>query len=174
MRAFHWVWLLGIIFLAQCAPPPLTPTPRATLTPVSTELAAQFALDALHADAAVGRLLGAPTLLRGQVMPLADAYVLANGKPLDEKSPLAYRADRLVWLVVTRGDWLLHIPGGHGDPRQRTPSVLAKDIHVADLWYVIIFDAATGQVYDRGGVAETQRTLLSHLPALRASPSPTP
>jgi hypothetical protein len=134
--------------------------------PVAPELAVQFALDALHTDSAHGRLIGTPTMLRGQIMPLADAYALVNGKQLDQDSPLAYRRDTLVWLVVTRGEWLLHIPGAHGAPQHRTPTIMGKDITVPDLWNAILFDAVTGLVYDQGGIVESQRAQLETLPPL--------
>ena len=169
------LFLAGAFVLTQCTTTPATTTPRTTPTPVSSALAAQLALDELHSENAVGRLLGAPTMVRGRVMSFDDAYALVNGKPMANDAPFAYRRNRSVWLVVTRGTWLLHIPGGHGDPRHRTPTVLAKDLTVFDLWYAIMFDAATGQVYDRGGVNESYRTQLSALPELPdTSPTPHP
>ena len=160
------LFLAGAFILTQCTTVPATSTPRPTPTPLSPALAAQFALDELHGENAVGRLLGAPTMLRGRVMSFDDAYMLVNGKPMSDDAPFAYRRTRAVWLVVTRGTWLLHIPGGHGDPLKRTPTILAKDVTVFDLWYAIMFDAATGQVYDRGGVNELYRTQQSALPEL--------
>ncbi len=168
MRAKKLFFSLLILALTQCAQTPASPTPRPTRAPVSPELAVQYALDALHTDSATGYLIGEPTELRGQTMSLADAFARVNGKPLDEKSPLALRRDKLVWLVVTRGDWVLHIPGGHGDPRQRTPTVLSKDVTVHDLWNAIYFDAVTGQVYEQGGIVETQRAQMEKLPLLAA------
>jgi hypothetical protein len=99
-------------------------------------------------------------------MSLDDAYALVNNKPLGAKDPNSHRADRLVWLVVTRGAWLLHIPGGHGDPLNRTPMVMPKDIMVPDLWNAILFDAATGQVYEQGGIIESQLPAVQKLPDL--------
>lgn len=99
-------------------------------------------------------------------MSLAEAYSLVNGRDLDPNSPLGRRREKLVWLVVTRGRWLLHIPGGHGDPRQRTPTVMSKDIVVSDLWNAVLFDAATGEVYDQGGIVEPQRARTEQLPML--------
>lgn len=141
-----------------------TPTPRPTREPLTPALAAQYALEQFTTDNPSGRLVGQPQFLRGKILSLADAYKLANGKPLPADSPLVSRSDRLVWLVVTRGVWLLHIPGGHGDPRQRTPTVLAKDITVPDLWNALIFDAATGETYDQGGIPEPQRAPVGQLP----------
>lgn len=165
------LFLAGAFILTQCTTGPATSTSHPTPTPVSSALAAQLALDELHSENAVGRLLGAPTMVRGRVMSFDDAYALVNGKPMNNDAPFAYRRNRSVWLVVTRGTWLLHIPGGHGDPRHRTPTVLAKDVTVSDLWYAVMFDAATGQVYDRSGVNEIYRIQLSVLPELPGTPS---
>ncbi len=160
------LFVLLLLCLAQCGTFSPSPTSRPTRAPISSELAIQFALDALHTDNAYGRLLGAPTMLRGQVMSLADASALVNGKALADNSPLARRREKLVWLVVTRGKWLLHIPGGHGDPLNRTPTIMSKDVTVPDLWSALLFDAITGEVYEQGGVVESQRGVLERLPAL--------
>lgn len=173
MRAYKIVFLLVSLLLARCAPAPLSPTPRPTRAPVAPELALQFSLDALHTDSPTGYLIGTPSVLRGSVMSLDSAYLLVNGKPLDNSSPLVRDRDKLVWLVISRGKWLLHIPGGHGDPRQRTPTVMSKDITVPDLWNAILFDAVTGEVYDTGGIVETQRSAVETLPAL-PTPAYTP
>lgn len=103
-------------------------------------------------------------------MALADAYALVNGKTLHEKSPLAPHQAKSVWLIVTRGEWMLRIPGAHGDPLNLTPTISAKQIRVHDLWNVILFDAVTGEVYEQGGVVETQRAELEKLPALTIPP----
>ena len=137
MRVSRVVFLALVLLLNQCASTLATTLPRPTRVPVSPELAVQFALEALHSDSAAGRLIGNPTVMRGQVMSLADAYSLVNGKALDYTSPLNYRRDQAVWLVVTRGDWLLHIPGGHGNPAKGTPTLMAKDVTVAALWNAI-------------------------------------
>ena len=160
------LFVLSLISLVQCGTFSPSPTPRPTRAPISSELAIQFALDALHMDSAYGRLLGAPNILRGQVMSLADASALVNGKALADNSPLARRREKLVWVVVTRGKLLLHIPGGHGDPLNGTPTIMSKDVTVPDLWNAILFDAATGEVYEQGGVLESQRGGLEKLPAL--------
>lgn len=173
MRVPLIFWVLPLALLTHCAQASLSPTPRPTRTPVAADLAVQFALDALHTDSATGYLVGTPTFLRGKTMSLGEAFRLVNGKPLDAKSPLSKDSEKLVWLVVTRGEWVLHIPGGHGDPRQRTPTVLSKDVTVADLWNAILFDASTGEVFDEGGVVEIQRTQLEKLPILMV-PTGTP
>lgn len=161
--------VLAVLLVVACSPAATpAPTARPTRPPVSPELAVQFALETLHTDSPVGYLVGAPTTIRGRVIPLGDAYMLVNGRAPGATSPLARRPDRSVWLIVTRGEWLLHIPGGHGDPRQRTPTVMSHDITVPDLWNALLFDAASGATLDVGGVPESQRPALEMLPLLPA------
>lgn len=158
--------ILFVLILAQCAAATPLPTGRPTRLPMTPDVAAQNALQNFQNDSFVGHLAGPPVWLRGKVMSLGDAFLLVNGHPLTAGSRLTFRQDRPVWLVITRGTWLLHIQGGHGDPRQRTPTVMSKDILVSDLMSEQIFDAATGETYDQGGVAATQRAQAESLPLL--------
>lgn len=155
-----------IVLLTHCVPSPLTPNPQPTRTPIAPAAAVQFALEALHTDGITGHLIGEPSILRGQVMSLADAYALVNGKPPPPTSPLARRRDRAVWLVVTRGDWLLHIPGAHGDPVKGIPTIMATNKNVSNLWNAIYFDAATGEIHEEGGILPTQLPEMDKLPQL--------
>jgi len=166
--------LLLVVLLVQCAPPSVQSTPRPTREPISAELASEYAIETLHTDSPVGYLVGLPTVLRGQQMDLAAAYELVNARPLDKNSRLDLRRERPVWLVISRGEWVLHLPGGHGDPLHRTPMIMPKDIVVHDLWNALILDAVTGEAYDRGGIIAERIQAASELPALQIKPTPTP
>lgn len=157
--------VLGV-FLTCCTQTTLTPTPRPTRAPVSAELAVQYMLESNQSDSPVGHMVGMPTITRGRVMPYRDAFFLATGRPLDPETLMGKQGSRLVWLIVTRGEWLLHIPGAHGDPLHGTPTIMSKDVTVPDLWNMIIFDAATGETFESGGVNEMRRAELEQLPLL--------
>lgn len=169
------ITLALVIVLVSCAQGTSTATPRPTRAPVSPELAVQFMLESLQSNGPVGYMVGMPTMVRGQVMPYREAFELVNGRPLDSNTRLGKQPERLVWLIVTRAQWLLHIPGAHGDPLRGTPTIMGKDITVPDLWNMIIFDAATGDTFESGGVNETRRATLGELPVLpMPAPIPTP
>lgn len=168
--------LIALVLLAGCSAPPATPTPRPTRTPFPADLAVPLALESLHGNTAMGYLLGEPTLLRGELTTLDQALVFLNG-PTALIPPRANL--RRVWLVVTRGKWLLHIPGGHGDPRQRTPTIMSRDKTVENLYAGVVLDAVTGDTLEQGGIRPSQEREINAMPALElpgesSAPSPTP
>lgn len=141
-------------------------TARPTRAPLTTNEAVHVALESLRADSPMGYLSGDPTLLRGQVMTHAQARLVLNGPTA---APPKYSPERTVWLIVTRGHWLLHIPGSQGDPAHGSPPVRPHNLLVRDMYAGVILDAATGVTLEQGGINPAQETAIRALPQLSRS-----
>lgn len=166
MRALFLLLFVSSCSLVQCAPAPASPTPRPTRAPIAPAAAVQAALDAIQADAPVGHLVGAPSEVRGSLTTFGQAVELVNGTPLPANSMLARQRERAAWLIVTRGEWLLHIPGAHGDPARGTPTIMSKDLNVPNLWNATILDASSGDVLMVTALSPARVPNVETLPAL--------
>lgn len=157
---------VAVGWLAQCTSAPVSPTARPTRVPISERDAVRYALESQNADSPVGHLVGTPDRIYGELTTLDHAFTRVNGTPLLAGSQMYRQRERRVWLIVTRGAWLLHIPGAHGDPAQGTPTIMSKDIAVQDLWNATILDAAGGDTILSTGVHASRLADIQTMPAL--------
>lgn len=157
---------VAIGWLAQCAPATALPTARPTRAPLVPDVAVQFALESQSADGPIGHLVGTPDRIYGELTTLDNAYTRVNGTPLLAGSQMYRQRERRVWLIVTHGKWLLHIPGAHGDPANGTPTIASKDLKVPDLWNATLLEAVTGDTILSTGIHATRLAEIKTLPAL--------
>jgi hypothetical protein len=153
---FFVLWMMGCA--VDAAP---SSTARPTRAPLSASLAVRAGLESLRADSPMGHLVGKPSLLRGQVMSHAQAKTILDGP---NAGPPKRSPERLVWLIVTRARWLLHIPGSQGDPAHGAPPVRPHDIFIDNLYAGVILDAITGDTLERGGMNPQQEAVINELP----------
>lgn len=169
---------VAIVWLAQCTSAPASPTARPTRTPISERDAVRYALESQNADSPVGHLVGTPDLVYGELTTLGDAFQRVNGTPLLDGSQMTRKRNDRVWLIVTRGEWLLHIPGAHGDPARGTPTIMSKEITVQALWNATILDAEFGDTILSMGIHASRVPQVQTLPVLqppaKLNPPPPP
>lgn len=138
---------------------PRHPTPAM----LGASTASRIGLEILQADTDMGYLVGKSSLVRGRIMTYEEARLILDGPNATRPK---YSPERSVWLIVTRGQWLLHIPGAHGDPAHGAPPIPAHDILIENHYAGVILDATTGTVLERSGMNPEQEPMIQALPLL--------
>lgn len=138
---------------------PRHPTPAM----LGASTAIRIGLEILQADTDIGYLVDKPSLVRGRIMAYEEAKLVLDGPNANRPK---YSPERSVWLIVTRGQWLLHIPGADGDPAHGTPPIRSHNILIENHYAGVILDATTGNPLEEGGMNPEQEGVIQALPLL--------
>ena len=149
---------LAIIYLNRPVASAETPT-------VSAEVAVHSAFADATEDQPIGRLVGLPDEIRGQVMMYDQAHLFIFGRPLDRNSLQGNIADTRVWLIIFHGNVIEHVEGAPG--RSDIP---AQDLPQHQM--AIILDAVTADILEGSIIPNSKPLDVQALPLLALPKEP--